>query len=57
MQIACVPVKSNSSALGYILTVIADMALLLIILTGLLVLCRRGHGTFGLTRVLWKQVM
>jgi hypothetical protein len=32
------------------------MALLLIILTGLLVLRRRGGGTFGLTRVLWKQV-
>lgn len=32
------------------------MALLLIILTGLLVLRRRGGGAFGLTRVLWKQV-
>lgn len=35
---------------------ITDMALLLIILTGLLVLRRRGGGAFGLTRVLWKQV-
>jgi hypothetical protein len=36
--------------------VIADMALLLIILTGLVVLRRGGSCTFGLTRVLWKQV-
>jgi hypothetical protein len=32
------------------------MALLLIIFTGLLVLRRRGGGTFGLTRILLKQV-
>jgi hypothetical protein len=51
-----VPVKSNTKAFSYILTIIADMALLLIILTGLLVLRRRGGGTFSFGRVLWKQV-
>jgi hypothetical protein len=32
------------------------MALLLIILAGLFVLRRNGGGTFGLTRLLWRQV-
>ena len=50
------PVKNKSSTFSYALTIFADLALLLIILTGLLVLRRRGGGTFGLTRILWKQV-
>ena len=32
------------------------MVLLLIIFSGLLVIRCRGGGTFGLTRLLWKQV-
>ena len=32
------------------------MALLVIILAGLLVLRRNGGGTFGLSRLLWRQV-
>jgi hypothetical protein len=55
-QLGCARVKSPSSTFSYILTIIADMVLLLIILTGLLVLRLGGGGTFGLTRILWKQV-
>jgi hypothetical protein len=51
-----VPAKSSASALGYTLTMIADITLLLIILAGLLLLRRLNPGTSGLTRVLWKQV-
>ncbi|KAN0116416.1 hypothetical protein V8E52_006035 [Russula decolorans] len=56
-QLACGPVKhdSSSNALGFIVTTIADMVLLLIILAGLLDMRRRGGGAFGLTRLLWKQ--
>jgi len=54
-QLGCAPAKSNISTFSYIVAIIADMALLLIILTGLLVMRRRIGGTFGLTRVLWKQ--
>ena len=35
---------------------ICDMVLLLIVLAGLLVLRRRVGATFGLTRLVWKQV-
>lgn len=33
------------------------MVLLLIVLAGLLTIRRRGGATFGLTRLVWKQVM
>jgi hypothetical protein len=36
---------------------ITDMVLLLIILSGLLVMRWRIGGAFGLTHLLWKQVM
>jgi hypothetical protein len=32
------------------------MVLLLFVLAGLLVMRRHGDATFGLTRLLWKQV-
>ncbi len=35
---------------------ISDMVLLLIVLTGLVIMRRRGGSTFGLTRLLWNQV-
>ena len=47
---------SDPSDLGFIPTIVADMALLLVILAGLFVLRRNGGGTFGLTRLLWRQV-
>lgn len=47
---------SDPSDLGFIPTIVADIALLLIILAGLLVLRRNGGGEFGLTRLLWRQV-
>jgi hypothetical protein len=40
----------------FIPAIVADMALLLIILAGLFVLRRNGGGTFGLARLLWRQV-
>jgi hypothetical protein len=51
-----VPVGNDASEWGFIPTIVADMALLLIILSGLSVLRRNGGGTFGLTRLLWTQV-
>ena len=33
------------------------MVLLLIVLAGLRAIRRRGDTTFGLTRLIWKQVM
>jgi len=35
---------------------VAELVLLLIIFTGLIVMRRRGVGEFGLTRLIWKQV-
>ena len=55
-QLACVPVKNTSSALGFIATILADIVLLLIILAGLVAMRYRGGGEFGLTRLIWKQV-
>lgn len=54
-KLACVPVKLNTTVLDFIPAIIADIALFLIILSGMLILRRHG-GTFGLTRLLWKQV-
>ena len=55
-QLACGFHEGESNALGFIVTLTADMVLLLIIFSGLLVIRFRGGGAFGLTRVLWKQV-
>jgi len=46
----------ESSKLNIIVTLITDITLLLIMLVGLLRLRRYGAGTFGLGRLLWKQV-
>ncbi|KAF8473063.1 hypothetical protein DFH94DRAFT_695989 [Russula ochroleuca] len=54
-QAICVPVNTESCILSYIPAIISDMALLIILLVGLLVLRRHGGGTFGLARLLWKQ--
>ena len=50
------PARSDPSELGFVPTIVADMALLLIILAGLFVLRRNGGGTFGLARLVWRQV-
>ncbi|KAH9985091.1 hypothetical protein BJV77DRAFT_1071623 [Russula vinacea] len=50
---ACEPVKADYSVLGLIPTMIADIALFLIILAGLFALRSRGGGT--LAHLLWKQ--
>jgi len=52
---ACEPSRSGPSGLGFIPTVVADMALLLIVLAGLFVLRRNCGGTFGLARLIWRQ--
>jgi len=54
-QLACVPVKTESSLLSFIPAIICDMILLLIMLVGLLILRRHHDGTVGLTHLLWKQ--
>ncbi|KAF8473062.1 hypothetical protein DFH94DRAFT_695988 [Russula ochroleuca] len=57
-QTTCEPVKTEPGILSYIPAIISDMALLIILLVGLLVLRRRhGGGTFGLARFLWKQAI
>jgi hypothetical protein len=48
--------QADSSVLGYLPTVIADLVLLLVTLAGLFILRQRGSGMSGLTRLLWKQV-
>jgi hypothetical protein len=52
----CDILNSESSKLNIIVTVITDITLLSIMLIGLLRLRRYGVGTFGLGRLLWKQV-
>ncbi|KAH9985083.1 hypothetical protein BJV77DRAFT_139391 [Russula vinacea] len=54
-QNVCEPIKTESSVLSFIPTIISDIALLLIMFVGLLVLRRHGGGTIGLSRLLWKQ--
>ncbi|KAH9993639.1 hypothetical protein BJV77DRAFT_1067218 [Russula vinacea] len=54
-QPICELVKAESSVLNFILTIISDIALLLIMFFGLLILRRHGGGTTGLIHLLWKQ--
>ena len=49
-------VKTDPTLLAFIPTIISDMILLLFVLVGLLVMRRRDGATFGLARLLWKQV-
>jgi hypothetical protein len=48
--------NNESNSLTLVAMVIADIALLLIMLAGLLHLRRHGGGTFGIAQLLWKQV-
>jgi hypothetical protein len=49
-------VTTERSVLGLVPTIFADLALILIMLVGLLLLRRHGGGMFGLTPILWRQV-
>jgi hypothetical protein len=49
-------VTTEKSVLGQIPTIFANLALILIMLVGLLLLRRQGGGMFGLTPILWRQV-
>ena len=46
--------KSNTAT--FVSMFITDFVLLVVMLFGLLRLQRRGSGTFGLGRLLWRQV-
>jgi len=48
--------KSVFGIAGAIPTIFADLALILIMLFGLLLLRRHGGGIYGLTPILWRQV-
>jgi len=52
----CIVINSDSSKLHILVFVITDIILLLAVLVGLLRWRRDGGGTFGITRLLWKQV-
>ncbi|KAI0279383.1 hypothetical protein BGY98DRAFT_1096206 [Russula aff. rugulosa BPL654] len=52
---SCDAVKTKSSILSFIPTIVSDLVLLLIMLVGLLILRCHGGGAIGLSRVLWKQ--
>jgi hypothetical protein len=55
-QQTCVRVNIEGSELALVAVPVADIALLLIMLVGLLRLRRRGGGMSDLAQVLWKQV-
>ncbi|KAF8494704.1 hypothetical protein F5888DRAFT_1716169, partial [Russula emetica] len=55
-QDGCDPVNTKSSVLSLLPAIISNLVLLLIMLVGLFILRRHDGGTFGLSRVLWKQV-
>ena len=52
----CIVTNSESSKLNIIILLITNIVLLLIILIGLLCTCHYGDSTFGIRRLLWKQV-
>lgn len=49
--------NTESNKPNIIVTLITDIILLLMMLVGLLRIRREGGGTFGLGRLLWKQVI
>jgi hypothetical protein len=55
-QLTCVVTDSRSHILTLMAMVATDIALLLVMLTGLLRLRCQGGGTFGIAQLLWKQV-
>jgi hypothetical protein len=52
----CLLLNVQIIKLNFISTLITDIALLLVMLIGLLRLCRDGGGMLSLGRILWKQV-
>jgi len=46
----------EQNKLAFIITFAIDVILVLTMFLGLLRLCGRGGGVFGLARLLWKQV-
>jgi hypothetical protein len=54
-QLACEPVKTDNSDLGFLSIVLSDIAVSLITLAGLFSLRRRHRGG-TLAHLLWKQV-
>jgi len=52
----CIVTNSESSKLNIIVLLITDIVLLLIVLIGLLHTRHHGDSTFGIKRLLWKQV-
>ena len=55
-MLQCIVLNSESSKLYVVVLAVTDIILLLIVLIGLLRLRRDGSGTFGIGRLLWKQV-
>jgi len=51
----CLSISTERGVVGLVPTIFADVALLLIMLVGLLLLRRSGGGMFGLTPILWRQ--
>lgn len=54
--VQCIVINSESSKLNIIVLLITDIVLLLIVLIGLLRTRHHGDSTFGIRRLLWKQV-
>lgn len=52
----CIVVNTESTKLNIIVTLIADVILLLIMLAGLFRMRRYGCGKFGLGHLMWIQV-
>jgi len=55
-HLSCGPLNTHSNISAITAMLVADVALLLIMLIGLLRLRHRGGGMFDLGRLLWKQV-
>jgi hypothetical protein len=55
-QLICVQLNLKSGLLNIIAVPFTDIALLLIMLIGLFRLRGHGSSTFGMTKVLWRQV-
>lgn len=55
-RLRCVNINIQTSAPTLIAMLATDVSLLLLMLAGLLHMRRDGGGTFGLSKLLWKQV-
>ncbi len=56
VEFPCVTINTPSNTAALMSMAVTDIILLLIMFVGLLRLRRHGGGTFGLARLLWKQV-